>query len=102
MFPFIEDFWTQSAHSLSYGQRRTFELICAFESDNNLILLDEPFNYLDRERRAAFISFLNLRDKPNQKIILTTHFDDESKIDSSETFEFAESAPFSRVHKVIG
>jgi ABC-type multidrug transport system ATPase subunit len=64
--------------NLSFGQRRMVELLRAIIFKPQLLLLDEPFNFLDSEsRKFVSDSLQNLIDKYSTKIILTSHYDED-------------------------
>lgn len=99
LFDLIGGFANQPAHQLSFGQRRSVELLCALESDRKTLLLDEPFNFLDRARRARFLSFMADPQKCPKKIIMSSHYAEGIVMEDSESFEFEGEAPYSALRR---
>ena len=81
---------------MSYGQRRMVELFRILISNNELILLDEPFNFVNYENRKRFLDFLS---KEKRQFIISTHFDDGYKLDNSEVYGFVGESPYSELQK---
>ena len=94
IYPLISPYWERRAADLSYGQRRTFELSCALEARPTLLLLDEPFNFLDRGRRAAFAEILGNPAKCPGPVLLTSHYDEEASVAGAQVFEFTGDPPY--------
>lgn len=97
LFPMVENFYDSPAYKLSYGQRRTIELLLAFESRPSTLLLDEPFNFLDRHRRRQFINHM-LYAMPDTSFIITSHYEESKDITGAEVFEFIGDAPYSALN----
>lgn len=100
LFPLVADILDKRAHEMSFGQRRIVELFRAFLADTEMILLDEPLNYIDPVRRLTLLNFLKSEQCPKIPIIFTTHFTDNVSIDEAEFFEFEGEAPFSSLKKI--
>ena len=99
LFPLIADYWDRRTAELSFGQRRAFELVCAFERRAPLLLLDEPHNFLDRARRRLFVDFLNDPEKCPGPVVLTSHFDDEARVADAAIYEFVGNPPYARLER---
>ncbi len=93
LFPLIEAFVDQLACQMSFGQRRTLELVRAFLGRRHFLLLDEPLNYLDRPRRNRIIEYLSEQLPKTVRVVLTTHLDGEEAIADSDCFEFFGEPP---------
>ena len=60
----IKSYWERRACEMSYGQRRLVEISRAVESSASILLLDEPFNFLDKDNaRMVWDCFLGEGDK---------------------------------------
>jgi ATPase subunit of ABC transporter with duplicated ATPase domains len=97
LFSAIEPYVNRPAYTLSFGQRRSIELIRALVSGYPLLLLDEPLNFLDRSRRAFFLSYMADPELCASQIILTSHYSEEQAIPDWKTFEFAGDPPYSHL-----
>ncbi len=70
----IEDLADRSVKSLSGGEAQKVAIGRALVLDPEVILLDEPFTYLDREFVEEFeLLIKNLKNEQNKTIIFTTH-----------------------------
>jgi ABC-type multidrug transport system ATPase subunit len=89
--PFIE----KRAYEMSYGQRRSIELARAFSSGAPLLMFDEPFNFLDPEKRRFFLNHLNGRhgEAVKGRVILTTHYVEDIEVSDADSFEFRGEMP---------
>ena len=72
--PFIE----QYAYQMSYGQRRMVELFRVVLFKPDLLCLDEPFNFLDPINRKIFLDYLLQEIAPKTKIVMTTHYNEDT------------------------
>jgi iron(III) transport system ATP-binding protein len=95
LFSLITPFVDQRACDMSYGQRRSIELVRAFCAQPGLLLLDEPFNFLDADRRSFFLRYMNgaTGDGRVPRIVLTTHYVEDIQIPSADGFEFRGEMP---------
>lgn len=96
----IQSFVNQKVSTMSFGQRRSIELARALSKTPSTLLLDEPFNYLDRHRREEFLSYLTSHPQRPQNIIITSHYETDLDIDGSEIFEFEDSPKHNELVKV--
>lgn len=89
--PFIE----KRACEMSYGQRRSIELARALSAEAPLLLLDEPFNFLDSEKRRFFLNYLNGRSGHllASRVVLTSHYVEDVAIEDADSFEFNGEMP---------
>jgi len=104
LFHLIESFIDQRACDMSYGQRRSIELVRAFCAEAGLLLLDEPFNFLDGERRSQFLQHINRRSAGYivPRIVLTTHYVEDVAITGADTYEFRGEMPHSQMVRIGG
>lgn len=92
--PFIE----KRACEMSYGQRRSIELARAFSAESPLLLLDEPFNFLDPEKRRFFLHHLNnSRKRGSSRVVLTSHYVEDVSINDADSFEFCGEMPYTEL-----
>lgn len=66
----LEGIFNKKLHNLSAGQQKMFCNILAICFSPNIVLLDEPFENLDQNRRNKFLSLINLL---NCSIMIITH-----------------------------
>ncbi len=65
---------------MSIGMRRKLVIVCAFMSDPDLIIMDEPSSGLDPEMQAKFVELIKLEKKRGKTILLSSHI--FSEVDS--------------------
>ena len=94
LFPLVEAFADRRAHALSFGQRRSIELVRALVSGYPLLLFDEPLNFLDHTRRAAILTHMRDPGLCQSSIIMTSHYEEEDMIGSADAFEFVGDPPY--------
>lgn len=76
----LQDFLNQTYGTLSGGQRRRVDIICALLNKPNLLFLDEPTTGLDIQTRRAIWEILRrLQREENLTIFLTTHYLEEAE-----------------------
>jgi ABC-type molybdenum transport system ATPase subunit/photorepair protein PhrA len=94
-FDLLAPFIQKRAHEMSFGQRRCIELARAFASSSPLLLLDEPFNFLDPEKRHYFLSYLDEQHgrAGTSRVILTTHYVEDIAIRGADCHEFIGEMP---------
>jgi ABC-type nitrate/sulfonate/bicarbonate transport system ATPase subunit len=99
LYGMIEPFLDQKASEMSFGQRRSIELVRALSVAPPLLLLDEPFNFLDAEKRHTFIEYINSMgsDRPNTMIVMTSHYAERIPLEGAETFDFVGEMPHRRL-----
>jgi ABC-type multidrug transport system ATPase subunit len=100
LFSLIEEFVERRACDMSYGQRRSVELVRALLSQRRLLLLDEPLNFLDRQRRSVFLDYMRDEDACRSQIVMTSHYEDGLDFPDKPVFEFSGDAPFQRLTAV--
>lgn len=93
-YDLLQPFIARRACDMSYGQRRTIELARAFSAAPPLLLLDEPFNFLDPEKRRFFLNYLNENNADQlSRIVLTSHYIEDVPIAGADCFEFRGEMP---------
>ncbi len=75
---------TTLVKSLSGGQKQVLNILFSLVLDNEVVILDEPFNNLDQDKRYLLESFLK---NINKKIIIVAHGYDLDFIDSQLIIE---------------
>ncbi len=68
--------------NLSSGQRILLQFARAFLTRKSIILLDEPFNYLDQESIKIIVTELNLLKKKRNIIIATSFIPEMLEVDN--------------------
>lgn len=58
---------------MSIGMRRKLVVVCAFMSDPDIIIMDEPSSGLDPEMQDKFIELIKLEKKRGKTILLSSH-----------------------------
>jgi len=87
----IENLADRSVKSLSGGEAQKVAIGRALVLDPKVILLDEPFTYLDREFVEDFeLLIKKLRNEQNKTIIFTTHNQAQAKVLSDQVFSIAD------------
>lgn len=90
MFHLIEPFVKQKACRMSYGQRRLVELFRAVLHKPGLLLLDEPFNFLDENNIQLVTPFLQKSFLPETTLVLSNHHQDtHDLVSNASVFKFA-------------
>jgi ABC-type bacteriocin/lantibiotic exporter with double-glycine peptidase domain len=79
----------EEGKNISGGQRQRIALARALYKNADLIILDEPFNELDKESENYILNYLNLLAQSGKIIILITH-DKESLSFCSKTISLDE------------
>ena len=64
-----------SVGTLSFGQQKKLSLIRIFNSNEKILILDEPFVGLDEESKEFLRSFIESKVKQNGTVIFTSHID---------------------------
>jgi tungstate transport system ATP-binding protein len=87
----IEDLANRSVKSLSGGEAQKVAIGRALVLDPKVILLDEPFTYLDREFVKDFeLLIKKLKNEQNKTIIFTTHNQSQAKTLSDQVFSIVD------------
>jgi len=88
----IEILADRSVKSLSGGEAQKIAICRALVLDPKVILLDEPFTYLDGEFVEEFEAFIKqLRNEQNKTIIFTTHNKVQAQSLSDQVFSIEDS-----------
>ena len=67
-----------SIKSFSDGNKQLIGILCTFFTEAEIILLDEPFNFLDRETKKKLADFIvNFHKERNSLIIISSNIDME-------------------------
>jgi ABC-type molybdenum transport system ATPase subunit/photorepair protein PhrA len=82
---------------MSFGQRRIIELLRAILLAPPLLLLDEPFNFLDPEKREAVASVLASDELARTSLVLSTHHSDELSGLAASSYLFQGGLPVCRL-----
>jgi ABC-type multidrug transport system ATPase subunit len=98
LYPLIEKFISKKASEMSYGQRRMVELFRAILYKPHLLLLDEPFNFLDKNGRKQFSNEILSLANSGTKIILTSHYNEDISDLKSNVFYFHNSFPVKKLN----
>ena len=72
-----EDFIHKQVNTLSSGELQLLMIFICFLSEKELWLLDEPFQFLDPDRKERLKKFLATHLNPDIALILITHNDDD-------------------------
>ena len=72
-----EDFVDKPVRFLSSGQLQIMLIMNCFLTEKELLLLDEPFQFLDARQRARLNSYLHTHLHPVTTLILITHYADD-------------------------
>jgi ABC-type multidrug transport system ATPase subunit len=92
-------FINRKACNMSFGQRRMIELLRAIIYRPKLLLLDEPFNYLDSEsRKIVSYELSRLIDTGSTKIILSNHYTEDFSFKNPDIYFFPEIKPISKLN----
>jgi len=97
IFPHLMTFYKKKVFEMSFGQRRMIELFRALLFQPDLLLLDEPFSFLDRKSRELFAEeILSILDT-GIKIIITSHYNEDLSFLNPKLFYFDNIFP---IHKL--
>jgi len=87
----IEDLADRSVKSLSGGEAQKIAIGRTLVLDPKVILLDEPFTYLDREFVDEFELLMKmLKNEQNKTIIFTTHNQLQAQALSDQVFSIVD------------
>ena len=64
-----------SVGTLSFGQQKKLSLIRVLNSDEKILILDEPFVGLDQNSKEFLKNFMEAKVKENKTVIFTSHID---------------------------
>lgn len=98
---FVGDLLDQLAGEMSFGQRRIVELFRAILLSPPILLLDEPFNFLDPQSRGKFCSLLFDEAFLQQtRVVVTSHYKEDFDGISLSEFVFDGSTPVTKLVEV--
>ena len=70
--PYISEYYNKEIFKGSDGQKKFYQFNDLLHNANTVIILDEPTNYLDKDKKKEFISIVNsLRN--NHIVLIITH-----------------------------
>ena len=72
LFSLVEGYLDAEAWRMSFGQRRMIELLRTRMARPDILLLDEPLNYLDPGRKARIVHSLLMPSAP-EIVVASTH-----------------------------
>jgi len=72
-----ESFMNKPVRVLSSGQLQLMLIMNCFLNDKELLLLDEPFQFLDREHRVQLKAYLEEHMNRDKTLILITHYEED-------------------------
>lgn len=77
----LEEYFEYDANlyckEMSLGMKRKTALICAFMSDPEILIMDEPSSGLDPVMQERFIELVKMEKKRGKSILLSSHIFDE-------------------------
>jgi molybdate transport system ATP-binding protein len=74
---FIQDLLARKLNELSHGELQLVLLIKLFVSKKEILLLDEPFQFLDARRKEQVMRYLESALDGETTLILITHYEDD-------------------------
>lgn len=78
----------QKVKNYSLGMRQRLGICQAIMEDQKVIILDEPFNGLDKDGQAEIKSIINELKANNKIVLLTSHIEGDIDQLADEVFEF--------------
>lgn len=75
----VHDLLSKKLRYLSSGQLQLILLIGLFLSQKELLLLDEPFQFLDPQQKIHVSHYLETHMDESVTLVLITHYDDDVK-----------------------
>ncbi len=81
----ISNLRKQAVHTLSYGQKKQVALTGVLAMEPEIVMLDEPFAWLDYRQSQRLLNLLNQLSKSGKTVIVSTH-------DSQFAYEWANRA----------
>jgi NitT/TauT family transport system ATP-binding protein len=93
---YLSPFIKKKAYQMSFGQRRLVELYRALLYCPELLLLDEPFNYLDERSREVVSKAISgyLDTNTGSTIVMSSHLLEQSEYLSPKTYLFKGAQPY--------
>lgn len=70
--PYVSEFYNRDIHKGSDGQKKFFQYLNLTEDANTVVILDEPTNYLDTDKKKELIQKVN-ELKENHIVMIITH-----------------------------
>lgn len=81
----ISELRKKAVHTLSYGQKKQVALAGVLAMQPDIVMLDEPFAWLDYRQSQRLLGILNLLNEMGKTVIVSTH-------DSQFAYEWANRA----------
>jgi ABC-type nitrate/sulfonate/bicarbonate transport system ATPase subunit len=89
----LAKFVAQPVYTMSYGQRRLIENYRALASGSEILLYDEPFNFLDEARALLVWRCLVEQSNKGRQIIVTCHHHRDFVIGTKAEIQTFEGSP---------
>ena len=99
MFAICRDVLTKRASEMSFGQRRLVELFRCFLTPTPLICLDEPLNFLDKDKRASVAEIIKQDISKHSHLVMPTHYPEDNALLDCESYEFDGNFPVTALRR---
>jgi molybdate transport system ATP-binding protein len=73
----VEDIVERKLNQLSDGELQLILLMSLFVSKKEILMLDEPFQFLDHERKELVTNYLQSSLDPDTTLVLITHYEED-------------------------
>lgn len=83
----IDNLTPRSVRHLSSGQKRRLELQIVLSCPFSCILLDEPFNFLDKNSALEFAEKIRQKIDGGASVILTSHSQESNLLETNQVLE---------------
>lgn len=81
------DFKNHYPHELSGGMKQRVAIVRAFAYPSQLLMMDEPFQGLDKELKMGLIeSFKKIWEREKRTVLLVTHDEEDAKLLANEIY----------------
>ena len=94
---YVKPFSCQLASRLSFGQRRLLELFRVLMYPAPVILLDEPFNFLDSKIRHIAIDAIKFIASTGVFFVIASHYEDDFNETNARRYLFLGDKPYCKM-----